>query len=196
MTATTPRGYPYPLTTDRVADGWDAIRDLAVAVDSDLTAVVTAVTNARTAGDNALDARLDALELDTGWTAPALTAGWSNYSGSFASVGYRRFRGVTYLRGLIKRTTGTATTLFTLPAGFRPAQNGLFPGIAALSAVPVTDNGQPYATASFDLAGVAVRIDINSSGVVGLNQPYAVDGWGTGGVPYLSLSGISFPAEL
>jgi len=192
MTANTPRGYPYPQVTDRVADGWDAIRDLAVAVDADVAAVVSA----RTAADNALDARLDALESDTGWIAPALTAGWSNYGAGWASVGYRRFRGVTYLRGLIKRTSGSATTLFTLAAGHRPAQNGLFPGVASLYTVPVTPNGDPYADSSWDLAGVAVRIDISSTGAVALNQPNAADGWGTGNVPYLSLSGISFPAEL
>lgn len=36
MPANTPRGYPYPLGTDRVADGDDAIHNLALAIDAQL----------------------------------------------------------------------------------------------------------------------------------------------------------------
>jgi hypothetical protein len=36
MGTTSDRGYPYPDATAKVTDGWDAIRDLAEAVDNDL----------------------------------------------------------------------------------------------------------------------------------------------------------------
>lgn len=50
MPANTPRGYPYPLGTDRVMDGDDSIRALAEAVDTKLGviasgAVTVTVTN-------------------------------------------------------------------------------------------------------------------------------------------------------
>lgn len=67
MTAFTPLGLPYPEVTDRVADGWDAIRDLAVAVDGLLA--LRATSAAVAAGDAALDARLDAIEAQPGGNA-------------------------------------------------------------------------------------------------------------------------------
>ena len=39
MPATTPRGYPYPLGSDRVMDGDDSIHDLATAIDTRLGAM-------------------------------------------------------------------------------------------------------------------------------------------------------------
>ncbi len=45
MGTTAPRGYPWPDNTARVADGWDAIRDLAEAVDDDMVATLAALTS-------------------------------------------------------------------------------------------------------------------------------------------------------
>lgn len=62
MTATTPnRGYPYPEATDPVADGYDAIADLAAALDTDVAHAIAdytapALTFGTAAGNAALTA--------------------------------------------------------------------------------------------------------------------------------------------
>lgn len=45
MPATTPKGYPYPLGTDRLTDGDDAIHSLATAVDTKLGAAASGAVN-------------------------------------------------------------------------------------------------------------------------------------------------------
>jgi|SRR6185369_543 len=52
MPATTPKGFPYPLGTDRLADGDDAIHSLATAVDTKLgvAAAGNAAVNVTTGG--------------------------------------------------------------------------------------------------------------------------------------------------
>jgi hypothetical protein len=53
------------------------------------------------------------------WVSPTLSNG-VNYSASY-NVGYYKSNGNVYLRGVIQTYT-KATTLFTLPSGYRPAQ--------------------------------------------------------------------------
>lgn len=199
MTALTPRGYPYPETTDRVADGWDAIRDLAVAVDSDLTAALAAVAANLAAVNTALDARLDVVEADTGWVAATLASGWSNYGSGYAAAAYRKWRGVTFLRGLVKRAgNAAADTILTLPAGYRPGGIGLYASVVAgMANVPTTDPpSEPFSTGVVNsIPNVAVRVDVSTSGAVTLNNGFAETGFGGGDVAFLSLAGIIFPAE-
>ncbi|MET0887241.1 MAG: hypothetical protein ABWX92_12390 [Mycetocola sp.] len=80
---------------------------------------------------------------DTGWITPALTGGWA--SSPSQTIQYRRYAGVVYLRG--RGASGTAGTMFTLPAGFRPTQtmvvtvkNGVIP-IDAIMSITVNTNG-------------------------------------------------------
>jgi hypothetical protein len=56
MPANTPKGYPYPLGTDRVMDGDDSIHSLATAVDSRLGVACagTGVINVTTGGTAAV----------------------------------------------------------------------------------------------------------------------------------------------
>lgn len=201
MTDTTALGIPYPEVTDRVADGWDAIRDLAEAVDA-LIAAGTAARNAAVAtlnaADAALDARLDALEAAPGWVAPTLAAGWANYGAGWATAGYRKIRGVTYLRGLVKRTANpTSDTIFTLPAGYRPGMSGLYLAtVLGLYGVPGNYSGEPFDNVSTDISNIGVRLDISSGGGVTLSNSYAEQmPPGAGDVGYVSLNGISFLAE-
>jgi hypothetical protein len=53
---------------------------------------------------------------DTGWLLlTGYTSGWTG------DVAYRKIRKTVYLRGAATRTSGSATTIGALPAGFRPA---------------------------------------------------------------------------
>lgn len=98
---TTPHGFPYPDPTDPLAEGADAIRALAEAIDAK----------------------------DTGWINLALINGWTNQSGR--TVQYRRIFGIVYLRGRPLGSSSTSSTMGTLPAGFRPGQNQRWPLLMA-----------------------------------------------------------------
>lgn len=195
MTAnTSPIGLPYPEVEERVADGWDAIRDLAEAVDDEIVADRAALALkaslselndeaiSRAAADGALDARLDALEADTGWIAATLATGWTAYGGGFATPAYRKVRGLIHLRGMVKATGTPEHTLhiFTLPAGYRPGALEIFAGVGQL-----TDP-------SPSLTDVGIRIEISSGGAVTPTVQATTSG---GAVAWISLSGITFPAD-
>lgn len=95
---------------------------------------------------------------------PAFGTNWQNIGGAYQSAGYRiDTNGRVYLRGTVKRTAGAVTTIFTLPAGYRPS-NGM------IWAVP-GDNA-------------FARIDVDSGGNVILQAGTAA--------AFLALDGISF----
>lgn len=84
---------------------------------------------------------------DTGWVAPTLTNSW--VTADSLTVGYRRVNGVVYLRGRI--ANGTSNSAFTLPAGFRPAQDTFF--------APGSDGGgTPAATRVYITSAGAVQV--------------------------------------
>ena len=76
---------------------------------------------------------LGAMGVTVVWIAPTLLNTWANVGAGFATAGYYKDAcGIVHLRGLV--TGGTASTIVTLPAGYRPAliedyaqsQNSLF----------------------------------------------------------------------
>lgn len=73
---------------------------------------------------------------DTGWIAPTLLNGWTQYGASWDCL-FRRKNGVTYVRGLVQRPAGALNAvLFYLPTGFRPAYNYIFnPAVAQSSTI-------------------------------------------------------------
>jgi hypothetical protein len=97
---------------------------------------------------------------------PAFNTGWANYGGGTYedALFYKTNEGLVYISGLVKRTSGSLTTIFTLPEGFRPAKQLAFLTMS-------------YTTWT--------QIDVQANGEV-------VDG--TGGDPSYStsLDGISF----
>lgn len=100
----TAHGLPKPNASELISSGWDAISDLADAVEAAALA-------------------------DSGWIAPALAGTWAAAGAPYPAIGYRLFRGIVYLRGrLLGPNAGTA---FTLPAGYRPAATRTFPVAAA-----------------------------------------------------------------
>lgn len=107
---------------------------------------------------------------DTGWTTPALGNSWVGYHATDAQYSdpqYRRKSGSVRLNGGCKSGTAGAT-IFTLPAGFRPASTQTF--------ITYANNG-------------IARVDILASGAVQAT-PYS---GGTNAV--VLLTGISFIAE-
>lgn len=65
------------------------------------------------------------------WVAATLQNSWANYGSGLPDAEYRRSQdGRVTLRGVVKRSTAASagTTIFTLPAGFRPAKRPAWPG--------------------------------------------------------------------
>jgi hypothetical protein len=76
--------------------------------------------------DNAT--RLSTLETLPALVAPTLLGGWSDVAGAFARTGYfKDGMGIVHLRGMVRRTSGTQTVVFNLPAGYRPSAALQFP---------------------------------------------------------------------
>lgn len=100
------------------------------------------------------------------WTAVTFANSWVNYGGAHAVAAYgKTAEGMVVLKGLVKDGT-VGSTMFTLPADFRPAQACRFGTIAN---------------------GAGGRIDITTGGAVSL---------ATGGSNvYVSLNHILFPVK-
>lgn len=107
---------------------------------------------------------------DTGWINLTLNDGWT--MGDYASEvpQYRKIGNIVYLRGLVNATTAAGNIIATLPQGFRPA--GYFNRFAC--ALNQTDK---------------VNVQVNANGLINDYQK------GTNGRTFLSLNGISFPAD-
>lgn len=71
------------------------------------------------------------------WYAPTLLNSWANSGGANRVAGYcKDAMGIVHLRGVL--TGGTnGTTIFTLPAGYRPASTEFFAVVANASFAPV-----------------------------------------------------------
>jgi hypothetical protein len=59
------------------------------------------------------------------WITPTLINSWAAYGLGWSLPGYRKIGDVVYIRGLYKNGA-LGTTLFTLPAGYTPAQSVIF----------------------------------------------------------------------
>ncbi len=100
------------------------------------------------------------------WTAPTLGNSWQDFLSGVAPVAYRRVGDVVELRGAIKSGT-LATTVFTLPVGFRPtAGNHLFAVVAGPG---------------------GARLDVSSDGTVVVRHYYS-----SGTNALVSLAGVRF----
>jgi hypothetical protein len=61
----------------------------------------------------------------SGWIAPTLLNSWANYGGGFVAAGYTKVGPAVYIRGTVK-TGAIGSTIFTLPAGYRPSATMIF----------------------------------------------------------------------
>lgn len=99
------------------------------------------------------------------WNAPTLANGWANFGGGFNPAGYWKDpAGVVHLRGLLASgTLNGAAAMFTLPAGYRPANTEMFVAISnnAVGRVDVRNTGDVVPTigsnTNFSLDGMTFR---------------------------------------
>ena len=102
----------------------------------------------------------------TGWTNATYTNSWASYGGQYPPARYiKDDLGIVHLDGLVMNGT-IGLGIFTLPAGFRPAYQMIFPVVTHPNTIG--------------------RLDIQSNGVV---LP------ATGSNVWFSLSGVTFLAE-
>lgn len=102
------------------------------------------------------------------WITPTLAGAWTNYGAPFGTPGYMKDAlGFVHLKGLVK-SGAVGSTIFTLPAGYRPAEQLIFAGLGD---------------------GAVVRVDVLANGVVQY-------GLGAATSTYTSLQNIYFKAEL
>lgn len=104
--------------------------------------------------------------LDSGWISVTFENSWVDYGSGFEPCAYRKIGDEVFLKGLMKSGTVGASA-FTLPPGYRPAASNIF-------AIQATEVGK--------------RIDIGVTGAV------IIAAGATNS--YVSISGISFPAEV
>jgi len=97
------------------------------------------------------------------WATGSYNTGWADYGGGYSGAKYKKFGDIVFLKGLVVRNSGSETTIFTLPSGYRPPASILFAAIAN---------------------DAVARIGIDSSGNVILQAGVAT--------PWVSLNGITF----
>ena len=135
MGDTTTHGFPYPVGTDRVMDGDNAIQALAEYTDDFLTAPP------------------DGLAYDTGWLPMTLLTGYTAYAG-YPLVA-RRIGTRVSLRGAVQWTSGTVINpICTVPPDMRPS-NAVFVG---------TVFGSPSKFTAIMHVNTAGHVQIPSSG--------------------------------
>jgi hypothetical protein len=74
---------------------------------------------------------------------PAFGAGWKNAGGGYQVAGFYRAGGIVHLRGVVD-LGGSSLTIFTLPAGYRPAATEAFSAVldtAGIALILVTATG-------------------------------------------------------
>lgn len=54
------------------------------------------------------------------WANVTFNTGWGDYGGSYQTAQYKKFGDLVIIRGLVVRSSGSSTTIFTLPVGYRP----------------------------------------------------------------------------
>jgi hypothetical protein len=106
------------------------------------------------------------------WIAPVLQNAWVNYGDGNSTAGYCKDEfGNVRIKGYLKSGMTTAgTTLFVLPAGYRPAERRNFPSESAGTSI------------------VSTPIYVDSNGTVALGDSGTGNAW-------LMLDGITFRAE-
>lgn len=125
--------------------------------------------------------------VDGVWNAVTYQNSWVDFGSTFAPAKYMRKNGVVYLKGFVKNGA-LGSPCFTLPAGFRPAETNVF---ASVDSTVTTGPASAGTAHTHQITGLAIRVDVRANGEVSTVVPAT----GTSANAYVSLSGISFPAE-
>ena len=100
------------------------------------------------------------------WNEVTPSSPFSNYGSTWDTCAYMKdSNGVVHLKGLVTGTHTGASTIFTLPSGYRPSKERMFPCISSAS------------------PDRALRVDIQADGDVIVDSTHS--GW-------VSISNISF----
>lgn len=125
------------------------------------------------AGATDKDRKVDAKRIfGEAWQSPSWGSGWTNYGSGYQVVQFRRINNEIEIRGYAGTNLASpATTIFTLPAGYRPAATLIF-----------ERSGYPGNVRAM------VDISITSAGLV----TTAGSGFTFGNSQWLNLNGIRF----
>ena len=122
----------------------------------------------------------------TPWTGVSFQNSWADYGSPYQTAQYRKVGDEVQLRGLIRNGT-QGTSMFTLPAGFRPPAPMLFAAIHNVPAVWSTgaaSAGTAHTHSPAQPSAVGIRVDVGTDGTVAH--------YSTQGVAYVDLSQIRF----
>lgn len=92
------------------------------------------------------------------WVAPAMQNAWVNFGSTYTTAAYRRDGNRVTLKGLIKSGVINSAA-FTLPAGYRPAQDMHFPAHSAGETTGAASAGTAHTHSVPDQGGVNVFTD-------------------------------------
>jgi hypothetical protein len=95
------------------------------------------------------------------WNTPSFNQ-WSSYGDTYMAVRYRRFGDMVFVKGLARALNSRPnnTTMFTLPAGFRPPKRAIWSAMSY--------NGSTTASR---------RIDVHTDGTIKCYDAYPTNGW-------------------
>lgn len=107
------------------------------------------------------------------WTSITLLASWANRAG-YAAAGYRKLHNGAILEIVLNLggpgTQTSGTTIFTLPAGYRPINTVQLPLIGRIASTP-----QQVGALEIDTAGAAKIYDIGSSATLHTCASFPLD---------------------
>lgn len=67
--------------------------------------------------------------IGSGWTALSYYSGWTHYDSGWTGGHYKKVGDLVFIRGLVKRVSGSLTIIAQLPVGFRPAGSCMITGM-------------------------------------------------------------------
>ncbi len=126
-------------------------------------------TSGTTAITIASDGTVTMPENDSGWIEPTLNSPFTNFTANtdFAPVEYRKIGNIVNIQGLINANSASnASTIFTLPVGYRPKKRLIFTvenGNQVTSRIDIFSNGEVEA---HSLANSGTWLNLNMTFMV------------------------------